>query len=228
MSSSLGLTAPVFSMPRAACRDEEGESRDAEDLEPDRGCPGALERASPSLLPALVGRRAERRRAGALLGAVPARRRGHRRRQRGRRARRARAAELRRHADEEREHVALWDGFVEAAGGDVDDPPTPETDECVRAWSARSGDCRQPGDPLRDRERPARDLADQARGPGERYGFADGEATAYFQAPRAPRHRARRRGPRAALRARGDADEDRLVAAAEAAFRANWRLLDGV
>src|SRR5688500_3521571 len=39
--------------------------------------------------------------------------------------------ELRRHAAEELGHVRLWDGFVEAAGGDADDAPTIETEECV-------------------------------------------------------------------------------------------------
>ena len=47
--------------------------------------------------------------------------------------------ELRRHAVEERDHVALWDGFVEAAGGSAADRPTPETEECVRAWSDSPG-----------------------------------------------------------------------------------------
>ncbi len=60
----------------------------------------------------------------------------------GRRRVRSRAApELRRHAVEERDHVALWDGFVEAAGGCAADGPDAETEECVRAWS----DCRPRG-----------------------------------------------------------------------------------
>ncbi len=81
--------------------------------------------------------------------------------------------ELQRHAAEERDHVALWDGFVEAAGGSVADAPTPETEECVRAWS-QPGAVRAGGDPLlpsagdavRGRERPAGDLPHQAPGPG--------------------------------------------------------------
>ena len=62
----------------------------------------------------------------------------------------------------------------------------------------------------------------------ERYGFADGEATEYFSLHE-------RRDTEHAADARelltelvDDDDQDRLVAAAEAAFRANWRLLDGV
>src|SRR6476646_11717807 len=39
----------------------------------------------------------------------------------------AERAELRRHADAEKTHIALWDGFVEAVGGEVAAEPTPET-----------------------------------------------------------------------------------------------------
>ena len=62
----------------------------------------------------------------------------------------------------------------------------------------------------------------------DRYGFADGAGTAYFRVHegRDVEHAAEVRELIAELGA--DADEDRLVAAAEAAFRANWRLLDGV
>src|SRR4051794_1257767 len=48
-------------------------------------------------------------------------------------------AELRRHAEEEEAHIALWDGFVEAVGGEVGAAPNPETKLCVDAWTA-SGD----------------------------------------------------------------------------------------
>jgi len=137
-------------------------------------------------------------------------------------------ADLRRHAAEEREHVAAWDGFVTAAGGCADDPATPETAGCVRAWS-------------RDRD-PLRCLATlyaiesgqpeisrtKREGLLGSYGFADGEGTAYFRV-----HQGRDAEHAADARAlieelAGDGDEDRLVAAAEAAFRANWRLLDSV
>ena len=45
-------------------------------------------------------------------------------------------SELRLHAEEEASHIALWDGFVEAVGGEVAAAPTAETQECVDAWTA--------------------------------------------------------------------------------------------
>jgi pyrroloquinoline quinone (PQQ) biosynthesis protein C len=61
-----------------------------------------------------------------------------------------------------------------------------------------------------------------------RYGFAEGPATAYFQLHerRDAEHAAEMRAAIEELSQPGDADG--LVAAAEAALRANWRLLDGV
>ena len=37
------------------------------------------------------------------------------------------------HAEEEREHVALWDDFARAAGAEATPPPRGETDACVQA-----------------------------------------------------------------------------------------------
>jgi pyrroloquinoline quinone (PQQ) biosynthesis protein C len=62
----------------------------------------------------------------------------------------------------------------------------------------------------------------------DRYGFADGAGTAYFRVheQRDVEHAAE---VRELVEDVGvDADPDELVAAAESAFRANWRLLDGV
>jgi pyrroloquinoline-quinone synthase len=136
--------------------------------------------------------------------------------------------ELRRHAAEEREHVALWDGFVAAAGGSANDPATVETAECVRSWAADHDllgrlvtlYAIESGQPEISRTK-----REGLVGP---YGFADGEGTAYFQL-----HEARDAEHAAEARAlieelAGEGDEERLAAEAEAAFRANWRLLDGV
>lgn len=135
--------------------------------------------------------------------------------------------ELRRHAAEERAHVRLWDGFVAAAGGDSEAAPTPETEACVRAWTA-------PGEP---QELLARLYAIESGQPPisrtkregllERYGFEDGSGTAYFSVheSRDVEHAAEARALLTGLDGEGD---DRLVGAAESAFRANWRLLDGV
>jgi pyrroloquinoline-quinone synthase len=136
--------------------------------------------------------------------------------------------ELRRHAAEELGHVRLWDGFVEAAGGDAGDAPTVETEECVRAWTA-------PGELG---ERLVRLYAIESGQPPisrtkregllDRYGFADGAGTAYFRIheQRDVEHAAEVRELIEEVAA--DVDADDLVAAAESAFRANWRLLDGV
>ena len=136
--------------------------------------------------------------------------------------------ELRRHAAEEREHVMLWDGFVEAAGGSAGDLPTAETEECVRAWSDRDDRLGrlvtlyaiESGQP--EISKTKRD------GLLEHYGFADGPGTSYFRVheQRDADHAAEGRALIEELASAGD--EDALAAAAEAAFRANWRLLDGV
>lgn len=136
--------------------------------------------------------------------------------------------ELRRHAAEERGHVTLWDGFVAAARGDSAAPAHPETAECVAAWTAR-------GEAI---ELLARLYAVEAAQPAisrtkregllERYGYRDGSGTAYFKVHegRDVEHAAEVRELLGEL-AR-DGDEDRIAAAAESAYAANWRLLDGV
>jgi pyrroloquinoline-quinone synthase len=136
--------------------------------------------------------------------------------------------ELRRHAAEELGHMRLWDGFVTAAGGEAGDVATAETRECVRAWTADDGavatlarlyaiESAQPAISRIKRE-----------GLLDAYGFEAGEGTAYFSVheTRDLDHAAEVRELLAEVAA--DADEDELVGAAESAFRANWRLLDGV
>jgi pyrroloquinoline-quinone synthase len=143
-------------------------------------------------------------------------------------------ADLRGHAAEERDHVGLWDEFVEAVGGDPGDPASPETRECVRAWTDPSTD----GEGVDVLATVARLYAVESGQPAisrtkregltERYGFAEGSATAYFRLHerRDKEHAAEMRSVIEGL-SRPE-DEDRVVAAAEAALRANWRLLDGV
>jgi pyrroloquinoline-quinone synthase len=136
--------------------------------------------------------------------------------------------ELRSHADEEAAHVELWDGFVEAVGGSASDPATTETADCVRAWTSDGGllptlarlYAVESGQPEISRVKRA--------GLVDLYGIADGRGTEYFRL-----HEGRDAGHAAEVRdlieqrARPQ-DSDQLVAAAESAFRANWRLLDGV
>ena len=136
--------------------------------------------------------------------------------------------ELRRHAAEELGHVRLWDGFLDAAGGSPGDAPTPETAECVRAWTA-DGDALETLARLYAVESGQPEISRTKReGLLDRYGFEDGAGTAYFRVheTRDLEHAAEARELIEDLAE--DGDEDRLVAAAESAFRANWRLLDGV
>jgi pyrroloquinoline-quinone synthase len=142
--------------------------------------------------------------------------------------------ELRRHAVEELDHVMLWDGFVEAAGGCAADAPTPETEECVRAWSDSSA--QTGGDDLLTGlvrlyaiESGQPEISRIKRqGLVDRYGFTDGPGTAYFRLHerRDTQHAAEARELIEELAAQSD--EDELAAGAEAVLRANWRLLDGV
>ena len=132
------------------------------------------------------------------------------------------------HAAEERDHVGLWDGFVQASGGERDAEPSAETRECVRAWTAGDGalatlarlyavESSQP--------QISRTKLDGLRGP---YDYADGAGIAYFTVhqSRDVEHASELRELIGELAA--DADADEIVAAAESAYRANWRLLDGV
>ena len=134
------------------------------------------------------------------------------------------------HGEEERSHVALWDGFLGSVGGDLDASATSETAACTAAWSDR------------DRDRPATLAALYAieaaqpaisetkrAGLVEHYGAAPGsDATRYFDvhAVLDHAHAADNRRELAAIVQPGD--EGRLVAEAERVLRANWRLLDGV
>jgi pyrroloquinoline-quinone synthase len=137
-------------------------------------------------------------------------------------------AELREHAAEERQHVALWDAFVAATGGDAGAEATPETAQCVATWCG--------GEDLASRlvtlyaiESAQPEISRVKReGLISSYGFATGDGTRYFELHerRDSEHAAQARALLAQIV--GEADEDRLVATAERAYRANWRLLDGV
>ena len=136
--------------------------------------------------------------------------------------------DLRRHAAEELGHLRLWDGFLDEVGGDADDQPTAETAECVRTWTA-NGDALETLARLYAVESGQPPISRTKReGLLERYGFDDGAGTAYFRIheTRDVEHAAEARELIEELASEGD--DDRLVAAAESAFRANWRLLDGI
>jgi pyrroloquinoline-quinone synthase len=143
--------------------------------------------------------------------------------------------ELRQHAVEERDHVALWDDFIESAGGCAADAPTPESEECVRTWSG-SAAVHDGRDELLARlvrlyaiESGQPEISGiKRRGLVDLYGFIEGPGTAYFSLHerRDSEHAAEVRELIEELAAQGD--EDELAAGAESVLRANWRLLDGV
>lgn len=140
----------------------------------------------------------------------------------------SRREQLARHAREEAEHVGLWDDFVAAVGGEIGAEPTPETAECVREWTTHEGYLGllarlyavESGQPEISRVK--------REGLASFYGIDDGPGAEYFRA-----HEGTDVGHAAEARALieeglGPEDEDVVAAAAEATFRANWRLLDGV
>jgi pyrroloquinoline-quinone synthase len=140
----------------------------------------------------------------------------------------AERAALRRHAAEEADHIALWDGFVEAVGGEVAAAPTPETKGCVDAWTASDARLSQlvrlyaieSGQPAISKTK--------REGLAAHYGIGDSPGNEYFRVHEKAdvEHAAEGRSLIEAHLA--GADPDTVVAAAESAFEANWRLLDGV
>jgi pyrroloquinoline-quinone synthase len=138
-------------------------------------------------------------------------------------------AHLEAHAAEEAEHVALWDRFLEAAGGDAGAAPTPETSDCARVWSGADRPLLATLAALYAIEAAQPGIAEvKRRGLVDLYGFEPGPATDYFDVHATLDHEhaaAHRAWLEASLR---DADEDELVAAGRAVLAANWRLLDGV
>jgi pyrroloquinoline-quinone synthase len=137
-------------------------------------------------------------------------------------------ADVARHADEEAQHMRLWDGFVAAVGGSADAEANAETTGCVEAWNADDGllgtlarlYAIESGQPEISRTK--------REGLASFYGIESGSGAAYFRVHETldSEHAAQARELIAELA--GPADEDAIVAAAEDAMRANWRLLDGV
>ena len=136
-----GLVSLAAGLPRAShTNPTEGSSH--ERARQARRGPRSDQRARASLLSTLGCRTAEPRRARLLCRGVPACRDRACRGLASSRCAGARGASrgLRRHADEEQAHVALWEQFARAAGagGAAEGPrgALPQTRECVRAWTA--------------------------------------------------------------------------------------------
>jgi pyrroloquinoline-quinone synthase len=131
------------------------------------------------------------------------------------------------HAAEEAAHVTLWDAWATSLGGEPAEACA-ETAACVGAWA--------PSDALAatavlfavEGTQPA--IAEtKLRGLVEHYGYRpDSPATSYFRVHATRDHEHAERAREILAEQAGEADEDRLVAAAERALRANWELLDGV
>jgi pyrroloquinoline-quinone synthase len=137
-------------------------------------------------------------------------------------ARAARTARL--HADEEAEHIALWDEFASALESKAGEP-LPETRCCTSAWRAAEDELGaaailyaiEAGQPAISETK--------LRGLVGHYGFSEqSPAVEYFTV-----HGERDHEHAAEARARLEgADDPRLVSLAEAALASNWALLDGV
>lgn len=136
--------------------------------------------------------------------------------------------ELAEHAAEERDHIALWDGFVGAVGGDGDAAPTGETADCVEVWTERDGALAalarlyaiESGQPEISRIK--------REGLSDFYGINGGPGSEYFRIHEHADVAHADESRTLIAEAMEDGDEDAIVEAATAAFRANWRLLDGV
>ena len=137
-------------------------------------------------------------------------------------------ADLAEHASEERAHVRLWDSFVAAVGGSTKAETTAATADCVDAWTADDGLLAtlarlyavESGQPQISRTK--------LEGLTAFYGVDDDAGNAYFRVheSRDAEHAAQARELIEEMAT--PADENDVVAAAESAFRANWRLLDGI
>jgi pyrroloquinoline-quinone synthase len=136
--------------------------------------------------------------------------------------------EIAAHAAEEEGHVGLWDDFVEAAGGEIGAEPTPETAECVTAWTAPEGYLEQLAR-MYAIESGQPEIARVKREGLRRFYGIDGErGSEYFKVHEEADHAHAEESRRLIETVMTPEDEDALVAAAESAFQANWRLLDGV
>jgi pyrroloquinoline-quinone synthase len=138
-------------------------------------------------------------------------------------------AELDAHAAEESAHVALWDEFVAAVGGERSAVATAETAECEAAWRGEGGRELLPTLVALYAIESAQPAISATKriGLAEHYGV-DGAGAEYFELHERldVEHAAVARALIAERLA--DADHGALLGEAERVLAANWRLLDGV
>jgi pyrroloquinoline-quinone synthase len=150
----------------------------------------------------------------------------------------AHQASLRRHAEEEAAHVALWEEFACATGAAPalagSGPALAQTRSCVEAWTAGT-DLLEGLAILYVIEAGQPEISQtKLEGLRAHYGYSDeGPATEYFRVHALrDREHARQAGELIGelIAARADSEEpaERMLRCAHAALLGNWRLLDGV
>lgn len=138
--------------------------------------------------------------------------------------------ELASHAAEEASHVAMWDAFAAATGGDTDRSPAPETAQCAAAWAGNEDRDLLRGLVAMYAIESGQPAISQTKLDGlvGHYGFEAGDSTEYF-ALHAELDKEHAAAERALIEPRLEgADVDVLLEEAERVLAANWSLLDGV
>ena len=149
-------------------------------------------------------------------------------------------ATLRAHAQEEADHIELWEQFASAAGampssGAHCDGELAQTRACARAWTAGEHVLEHLAVLYAIEASQAQVSKTKLEGLCAHYGYsAEGPAVEYFRAhqTRDREHAAQAAGMIEQLggagHERGDLLGERMLARAEASLRGNWGLLDGV
>lgn len=137
-------------------------------------------------------------------------------------------AGLEAHSREEHDHIAMWDGFVEAVGGTVGAEPNSETLECVDAWTTEDGFGPQLARLYAVESGQPEISKTKSEGLAAHYDIHDAPGNLYFTVHEKMDVHHAEEGRKLIEKYMNDFGEDELVAAAEEVFKANWRLLDGV